>query len=685
MSAKRGTAEAAVEAITQWVGATVGSEKHKNILNIYNNYAGTNFNTGTAWCAITVSAALIASGGVGAGGYSAGADYWHKNIVSKGGKLYQKDVVPNPGWIVTYSWSGGGVYSHVGMVVKVDGKKVTVVEGNTSNSCAYREYTVGSRDYRSSHVVSYAAPNYKDTGEGYFKPGYVASGEGSSTSTVGLSLTQTISKLYSSNNFEFTEEDKKKKKTSKDILKEIAERLNNNPSTTTSTTGTNTNGFYADVTVSTAKVNSNKDTVVEDVVTKAINGILSGITGTTEPIIKNTPKRELVKGNLTSYPTLVQAPYIELDLNGVTIGGYNNDADKYPNHLISMDIDKVNGRINNYTINIVHQIRAGEDPNLIDTLLSRTGYRNKVKIKYGDSAYSSFFKEEEAYIIDVTHTDNVSSASINYTIKAISSVGSIQSATYQFSSVMDKPSNQIIKLLYENASTSVELLGILEGMRNKSEALGKNLIPQDDDVISIPGLKDASLIDRITQLVSKMRDSKNPSTTYTLTYIDGKKPYFKIGKIKQTNASKSVALKNCYYVDVGFPGDSFVTNFSLNNDVYWPMYYKYAGNFSEYKYNIDYSGNIYSQKIHPLELDDKFQTKNVSQMNWWEYVRSYPVSASLTIKGLMKPVMLIENIYIYSTFYGQEDLATGIYSIIGQKDRVDGSGYSTTLELLKVS
>ena len=678
-----GTAEAAIAAIKQWVGATEGSAKHKDILNIYNSYTKAGVGTSTPWCAITVSAALIKAGCEEIAGVNAWAGYWI-NIRARGGRWYKKSdkVIPNPGWIVIYKWPTAGpdvTASHVGMVVEVEGNKVTVVEGNTSHSCAYREYTVGSGDYRDKSVIGYAAPAYRDTGEGYFKPGYAASGE---SSTTGISLTQTVSKLYSSNNFEFTEE--KKKETSKDILKRIAGILRGDSSTTTTNT-TNTNGFYADVTVSVSKTHSNKDTVVDDAFTRAINDTLKNIVETTELKIKDVPKRELVKGNLTSYPTLVQAPYIELDLNGVTIGGYNNDADKYPNHLISMDIDKVNGRINNYTINIVHQIRAGEDPNLIDTLLSRTGYRNKVKIKYGDSAYSSFFKEEEAYIIDVTHTDNVSSASINYTIKAISSVGSIQSATYQFSSVIDKPSNQIIKLLYENASTSSELLGILEGMRNKSEALGKNLIPQDDDVISISGLKDASLIDRITQLVSIMRDSTDPSVTYTLTYIDGKKPYFKIGKIKQTNASKSVALKNCYYVDVGFPGDSFVTNFSLNNDVYWPMYYKYAGKFSEYRYNIDYSGNIYSQKIHPLELDDKFQTKNVSQMNWWEYVRSYPVSASLTIKGLMKPAMLIENIYIYSTFYGQEDLATGIYSIIGQKDKVDGSGYSTTLELLKVS
>jgi hypothetical protein len=71
-------------------------------------------------------------------------------------------------------------------------------------------------------------------------------------------------------------------------------------------------------------------------------------------------------------------------------------------------------------------------------------------------------------------------------------------------------------------------------------------------------------------------------------------------------------------------------------------------------------------------------------MNWWEYVRSYPITASLTIQGIMKPMMLMENIYIFSQMYGQQDLATGLYSIIGQTDNIGGGGCTTTLELLKI-
>ena len=45
----------------------------------------------------------------------------------------------------------------------------------------------------------------------------------------------------------------------------------------------------------------------------------------------------------------------------------------------------------------------------------------------------------------------------------------------------------------------------------------------------------------------------------------------------------------------------------------------------------------------------------------------------------------MENVYIFSQVYGQEDLASGLYSIVGQTDTINGGGCSTTLQLLKIS
>ena len=95
-------------------------------------------------------------------------------------------------------------------------------------------------------------------------------------------------------------------------------------------------------------------------------------------------------------------------------------------------------------------------------------------------------------------------------------------------------------------------------------------------------------------------------------------------------------------------------------------------------------GNVIRTKSNPLLLNNDFNKKNVIQSNWWNKVTEYPVSAQLTIKGLMKPVMLGSFIKVNVLFYGSQDLASGLYMIVGQTDSISGSGYVTTLSLLRV-
>ena len=399
-----------------------------------------------------------------------------------------------------------------------------------------------------------------------------------------------------------------------------------------------------------------------------------------------TKEKKLTKGNLLSYPNLVEAPFIEVDLNGIKIGGYGNKEDKYPNNVTQLEIDKINGRINQYKISLINQVRAGEDPNFIDSLLSRTGVRNKLKIKYGDSAYGSFFKEDEAYIVDATYNEDVNSAKITYTINAVSSLGEVQQAYFNFPEVESKPSSEIIDLLYKNKNTSNQLLDLLPGMRNEQETLSRGLIPTDDDKVIIPGGENFSLVDRLTQLVSYMTDSSSPESSYFLSYEDSgdNNSIFKITKTTPTGDNDAIAT-NCYYVDVGYPGNSFVTRFEVSSDVYWPIFYKYSDNIIAYDYDIDYNGKLITKQINPVTIDDKYNSRRHALESWKNFVEAYPISATLTIKGLMKPVSLMEKVYVYSQFYGERDLATGLYSIIGQHDSISGNGYNTTLYLLKVT
>lgn len=63
----------------------------------------------------------------------------------------------------------------------------------------------------------------------------------------------------------------------------------------------------------------------------------------------------------------------------------------------------------------------------------------------------------------------------------------------------------------------------------------------------------------------------------------------------------------------------------------------------------------------------------------------FPLTASITIKGLLKPVMLMDYIKINVVFYGNKHITSGIYAITGQQDILSGSGFKTTLSLVRVT
>lgn len=383
--------------------------------------------------------------------------------------------------------------------------------------------------------------------------------------------------------------------------------------------------------------------------------------------------------SLLSYPNLVEAPYIELDFNGVVIGEYGNKGDKYPNYISSMEVNKVNGRINTYTINLVYQIRSREDPNFIDSLLSRTGYTNPLKIRYGDSSSPGMmFKEENAIILDVKSKDNVASSSITYTITAISSIISANQSHYTFKETVGKPSSVINGLLSSSGQVSSQLLSAFPGMANSTFVNSKNLIPTNDDEVVIGGMKDVSPLTYLEHVVGCMTNSNNSS--YFLTYNDDANgAYFKISEVSLSSSQEAL-----YEIDVGYPGNNFVTNFQLCDNIYWPLVYEYNGNIKKYNYSIDNKGNINSYRTNSLFSDNKYLEDSIINSNWWKFISEFPISAQVTLKGLTIPVMLMTYIRVNTLFYGQSDIASGLYVVTDQQDSISSNGYTTTLTLLRV-
>lgn len=62
----------------------------------------------------------------------------------------------------------------------------------------------------------------------------------------------------------------------------------------------------------------------------------------------------------------------------------------------------------------------------------------------------------------------------------------------------------------------------------------------------------------------------------------------------------------------------------------------------------------------------------------------FPVQATLEIKGLLRPALLMQYVRVNSYFYGKKYVASGLYIITKQIDSISGSGYKTTLSLTRI-
>lgn len=130
------------DTINAWVGATKGSAKHLEILEIYNGYKplarGYAVKVTDAYCATTVSAAYIAAGIATYTGTECGVEKY--TLVAKAKGIWVEDDTHTPkiGDACVYDWDDNGVGDctgagdHIGIVTKVAAKSFVVTEGNMS-------------------------------------------------------------------------------------------------------------------------------------------------------------------------------------------------------------------------------------------------------------------------------------------------------------------------------------------------------------------------------------------------------------------------------------------------------------------------------------------------------------------------------------------------------------------------
>lgn len=182
-----------------YLGCKESDGSHKKIIDLYNSHKplarGYAMKYTDAWCSTFASAVAIAAGLTDIIPTECGCEK-HIQLFKGLGSWQENDAyVPSPGDYVFYDWDDSGAgdctgsADHVGIVEKVSGQTITVIEGNYSDSVKRRTITVNGRYIRGYGVPKYSSKatssgtttgsNTGATASGSYKVGDVVDFKGS--------------------------------------------------------------------------------------------------------------------------------------------------------------------------------------------------------------------------------------------------------------------------------------------------------------------------------------------------------------------------------------------------------------------------------------------------------------------------------------------------------------------------
>jgi len=417
--------------------------------------------------------------------------------------------------------------------------------------------------------------------------------------------------------------------------------------------------------------------------------------------------------SLLSSEARVQAPWIKVKIGNYTFGVFSQSKGRektdqnfymayhvqYPNYVKSLTIQKINGQVNQYTLSLVYPVRVGDDPNFFDKVFSSVSKSRKIVFTYGDAAMPSYiYKDEEAIITKISQTfgfgaGGSSDSVINYTVNAVSSAMLGKTGSYTFIGGRFKPSDRI-KEIFNNSNYGLQ--AIFTGM-NKSNI--DSLVAGDDMTVEIETKKNINPIDYITYLVSCMipsgstREMRSKSiyiytihddTVYDSLYgnesLGG--PYFKVTKV-----SYNKSYSDAYEVDIGINTSTIVTNFQINQNDNYSILFDYQDELhpEEYVRRINNKGEWEDIYAPSFISNNENRYAKPNDITWYTKLTKYPISANITIQGLVRPAMLMTYLRLNVIFPGaRKHTASGLYIVTSQQDTIDESGYRTTLGLTRI-
>ena len=159
------TREKIVKQAQSWLGCKESDGTHRKIIDVYNADKplprGYKVSYTDAWCATFVTACAIKCGATDIVPKECSCNKMIELFKKLGAWVESDAHVPAPGDIMFYDWDdtgkgdNTGVSDHVGIVEKVSGGTITVIEGNYQNACKRRTMRVDGK-----YIRGYGVPKY---------------------------------------------------------------------------------------------------------------------------------------------------------------------------------------------------------------------------------------------------------------------------------------------------------------------------------------------------------------------------------------------------------------------------------------------------------------------------------------------------------------------------------------------
>ena len=367
---------------------------------------------------------------------------------------------------------------------------------------------------------------------------------------------------------------------------------------------------------------------------------------------------------------------------------------EYPNYVKNLKVTKVNGQINKYTLGISYPITQFDDPNFFEKVFSRANSTRKIVFSYGDMSQPGFlYKNEEAIITKVGQTFNLEQSRIDYTVEAVSAaaIKTTGSANFIAPGKKVKPSDEIKRIFNQDTTLQNMFTGMPVSKLDE-------YIAGDDQAVELESKEGIATLDYINYLVSCMRTTDAPEGLPTANYIltihdntansnesavgENTGPFFKVTKI-----DKKLDKDGAFILTVGYNTSTIVTQFSLENNENYSIYYDYQNELHPKKYirRLNNMGQWEDEYCPIVTTSVELKRSTTAKENWWKLITSYPINASVTIMGLLRPATLMQYVRLNVVFPGgHKHTSSGLYLVTKQEDNINEQGYYTTLGLTKI-